>query len=130
MSKKQEWKIVVGVSILLIAAISVWWQFRMYQGRQSLQRSMNTRASKATVARDGYAIYRTQLNKKLGTKDVTYFPCPRGYVCEKLPPPRFIADSVVFDRCQGQVCLENLRMVLYLYGVEELNAYLADKKEQ
>lgn len=129
-NEKKEWIIVVLVSLVLFGIWSVWRQYQAKRGRENLEQAMNTRMTKATVARDGYTIYVSRRNKERGTEGVHYFPCPTSYVCDQLPPPRFNrAQRLEFDPCTGPKCIEALHDVLYLYGVEDFDDYLSDKKK-
>lgn len=63
--------------------------------------------------------------------DMAYFPCPDGYKCNKLPPPKFreMARHIVFDTCGEKTdCKDALTWALQAYGVKDVDAYLSDKK--
>ena len=101
--------------------------------QKELERNMNSPSWKRKMAFEDFMAYQEERNAKNraeGKDQVIYFPCPNGYDCEKLVPPRFRSwyQRFEFDNCVVSACMEILKKALLVYDVENVDEYLIDKK--
>ncbi|MCA9402386.1 MAG: hypothetical protein KC897_01280 [Candidatus Omnitrophica bacterium] len=122
------------LSATLIAALTFQYvQTRLREAEEYLSRESSPVTDMSSkMLLDAYAIYSSKKNLEKGTSGVAYFPCPQGFVCEDLLPPKFNmpAGKVVFDDCNGYVqkCIEDVKVFLLKSNIPDVDRYLEDRK--
>lgn len=114
----------VGASYLLI-------QIRLRQNKED-KASLPMPDRSGKIVSDMYIIYNVEKNDEKGTEGVPYYPCPDGYNCKELFPPKmkFPEDKMVFDNCDGNAdaCLDIIRGFLVKIGVEDVDKFLEERR--
>jgi len=118
--------------IIVLIVLGAW---RLYYVRVQVPKmrliTKNSEELRRNEFRDGFSLWYGKMNREKGTDGLRYFPCPLGYDCEKLPPPQYrdSGGEIHFVPCEGtKDCVEVLEWVLSIYGIENVNGYLSNKK--
>lgn len=123
--------IILQIAIVLVL-LGAWRLYHVKVQKPKMRLlTKNSEELKRNEFRDGFSLWYGKMNREKGTNGLVYFPCPLGYDCEKLPPPRYREQGgeIHFVQCEGTTdCMEVLEWVLTIYGVDNIASYLSNKK--
>ncbi len=119
--------------LCLVALIIVLggWFFKKGYDPTWLDYTMDPGNRTTTTMRERAIAYWNETNKKYGTTDLIYVPCPAGHDCSRIVPleiNREYPGRVVVDECSGKECRDNFEAVLDYHEIFFADQYLAERK--
>ncbi len=123
--------IIIFLVIVGMLMLSVHLYRKELQSRSpTLEESLSSERWKQKVAGDEYLTYNSKRNIEEGMSDGLFFPCPKGYDCERLVPKEYKTEgqNIIFDECEVNECMNLLRKTVYAYGVDDIDEYLSERK--